>query len=208
MASYSFSLRSKDTAEKRTRRQQPRVPARGEEAFNQTRSYLAGLTEQADQELRGLLSRRAKVIKRLGELRRVVRRMAELYGHQTLKNPLPEPPARFSKAGPFRRLEKTGTERFHPGPALQRACRIALMEGDGPVSTADIYDRIVRRGSYHFGGTKTPLASIVAALNSLVRKDEVITMANEMGTHWQWNSQRNGLEDLAPQSSQGKQGDA
>jgi hypothetical protein len=41
-----------------------------------------------------------------------------------------------------------------------------------------------------------------------VRKDEVITMANEMGTHWQWNSQRNGLEDLAPQSSQGKQGDA
>ena len=82
------------------------------------------------------------------------------------------------------------------------------MEGDGPVSTADIYDRIVRRGSYHFGGTKTPLASMVAALNSLVRKDEVITMANEMGTHWQWNSQRNGLEDLAPQSSQGKQGDA
>jgi hypothetical protein len=68
-----------------------------------------------------------------------------------------------------------------PRPAraeLERACRIALLETEGPVSVEVIHERIVRRGSVMFFGYKRPFRAISRAMCALVRQGE----ANLLGT--------------------------
>lgn len=63
-------------------------------------------------------------------------------------------------------------EKRPPRIALERACRIALMEAEGPASVETIYDRIVRRGSLLFFGYKRPLRAIATAMSALVKRGE------------------------------------
>jgi len=55
---------------------------------------------------------------------------------------------------------------------LERACRIALLETDHPVSVEMVYDRIVRRGSLEFVAYKRPFRVIASALSTLVKRGE------------------------------------
>ena len=57
---------------------------------------------------------------------------------------------------------------------LERACRIALLESDGPVSVEAIYDRIVRRGSIAFQSYKRPFRAISIAMAQLTRQGNAI----------------------------------
>jgi len=61
-----------------------------------------------------------------------------------------------------------------PRTDLERACRIALLEVEGPVSVEAIYDRIVRRGSLMFSGYKRPFLAISSAMSTLVRRGEAM----------------------------------
>jgi hypothetical protein len=65
---------------------------------------------------------------------------------------------------------------------LERACRIALMEGEGPVSTEVIYDRIVRRGSITFLGYRRPFRAIASAMSALSKRGEVLTTVGTNGS--------------------------
>lgn len=56
---------------------------------------------------------------------------------------------------------------------LERACRIALMEGEEPAPVETIYDRIVRRGSISFLGYKRPFRAITSTMCNLAKKGEV-----------------------------------
>ena len=121
-------------------------------------------------------------MKRVGELRKAVRRLVDLYGGQNLGN---SSDRSFAEAN----------------SALQRACRIALMEIDGPASTIDLYDRILRRGSFQFGESDEPLVSIAIALNCLVRTNEAITTGRKAQRRWQRNSATNLPGDREPLQS-------
>jgi hypothetical protein len=59
-----------------------------------------------------------------------------------------------------------------PRVRLERACRIALMEGEGPVSAEAIYERVLRRGSLGFLGYKRPFSVIAAAMSALCKEGE------------------------------------
>ncbi|HLX82880.1 MAG TPA: hypothetical protein VKR59_03220 [Terriglobales bacterium] len=81
-------------------------------------------------------------------------------------------------------------EKRPPRTALERACRIALMESDGPASPETIYDRIVRRGSLPFFGYKRPLRAIASAMSTLVKRGEASLHANDKSSCWKAQSRR------------------
>jgi hypothetical protein len=192
MAISDFPFPSSNSAAESRWEEQRLLLTASEESRNHTRLHLIALTQQAAGELRGLLVQRSGVMKRLSELRRVVRCLVELYGLEKVT-----PPA--SDSGPL--PIAPDRTRLHPGPALQRACRIALMEIGAPASTGDIYDRIARRGSFQFGKTGCPLASIANALNSLVRKEEAVTIHDGACQCWQWRAHRNDQTESNDSSS-------
>jgi hypothetical protein len=68
-----------------------------------------------------------------------------------------------------------------PRAALERACRIALMEVmevEEAASVETIYDHIVRRGSLSFYGYKRPLRAISSAMSALVKRGEALLLTN------------------------------
>ena len=87
-----------------------------------------------------------------------------------------EIPAR-SKRRYLRSLIHTKVRR-PPRAALERACRIALMEVEEAVSVETIYDHIVRRGSLSFYGYKRPLRAISSAMCALVKRGEALLLTN------------------------------
>jgi hypothetical protein len=86
-----------------------------------------------------------------------------------------------------RRMARQGAS-LSPAPSnLKRACLIALMEADEPVSVETIYDRIARRGSFTFAGYKHPLRAIGLAMGAMVRQGQAL-LHNEGGLRrWRWD---------------------
>jgi hypothetical protein len=140
------------------------------------RVHIRALAQQAASELRGLIVERARLTKRVAELRGVVGRLVKLYSPENV-------PSANSNCEHLPFTQKP--VKFHAGPALQRACRIALMEIGSPAAAGDIYERIIRRGSFEFDQTGPPLASVVSALNCLVRKGDAMTAQNGARPCWQ-----------------------
>jgi len=68
---------------------------------------------------------------------------------------------------------------------LERACRIALMEKEGPASVELIYDRIVRRGSLMFLSYKRPFRAITLALGALVKLGQASLLKTGRQRRWQ-----------------------
>jgi len=77
---------------------------------------------------------------------------------------------------PFRRPQRV---------ELERACRIALMEKEGPASVELIYDRIVRRGSLMFLSYKRPFRAITLALGALVKLGQASLLKTGRQRRWQ-----------------------
>jgi hypothetical protein len=73
--------------------------------------------------------------------------------------------------------------------ALERACRIALMETNEPSSVEAIYDRIQRRGSFTFSGYKRPLRAIMLILTGLVRSGEAKLLLEDGQRRWHWQTE-------------------
>jgi len=71
---------------------------------------------------------------------------------------------------------------------LERACRIALLESDGPLSVESLYDRVERRGSITFSGYRRPFRAIVLAMNALVKRGEASLLGE--GRRWRLESER------------------
>ncbi|HZR55546.1 MAG TPA: hypothetical protein VFA74_01630 [Terriglobales bacterium] len=68
---------------------------------------------------------------------------------------------------------------------LKRACRIALMESEGPVSTSELYKRILRRDSCDLSGYANPVAILTATLTSLALQGEAQLIRYGNSSYWQ-----------------------
>jgi predicted nucleic acid-binding protein len=68
---------------------------------------------------------------------------------------------------------------------LRRACRIALMETSEAVSRQEVYERIVRRGSFSFADTQIAASSILKELNALTERGELRCFEGSSGLLWQ-----------------------
>ena len=68
---------------------------------------------------------------------------------------------------------------------LRRACRIALLETNEPASDAEIYARIVRRGSYSFTGPDSAARAIAEELHAMLVQGELRRVGNLATQAWQ-----------------------
>lgn len=77
-------------------------------------------------------------------------------------------------------------KRIHSrSPDLRRACRIALLETFDAVSREEVYERIVRRGSFCFADTRIAAPSILEELNALTEHGELRRVEGPSGVLWQ-----------------------
>jgi hypothetical protein len=141
------------------------------------RSSIFEVVKVAQTELRQLLARREEVTWRIRNLRQVV---------DGLKTFADQPAPARNTAGhlasrPCSLLQSNPNQ---PHLSLRRACRIALMEGEGTTSALEIYSRIARRGSLSFVNSEFAVSSIVGMLNSMTDDGEVGCLEDCQGRRW------------------------
>src|SRR5260370_27688485 len=133
-------------------------------AFAGSPGSVSAVVELVQAELDSLLARREEIRERIQDLHRVIYGLQEIGRLETddLRSESPKPaslrrtnhPTSSGIAvdehatGELRSCVRSNTEYAHP--ALRRACRIALLEGQAAASLKEIYYRIVRRGSFPF----------------------------------------------------------
>jgi hypothetical protein len=153
-----------------------------------TSDSAAALVDQMQTELRNLMSRREGLARRIRNLRQVIRGLDEIssapaFTHQRASLPSPAannsvtvsfPSGRTTISEPERHLQsgmprKTKRVNAH----LQRACRIALLEAETPLSLEEIFARIVRRGSFSFVNPERANPVLLQVLNAMAECGEV-----------------------------------
>jgi hypothetical protein len=150
------------------------------------------------EELDALLQKRIKISNEIARARKLVKQLRDVtpydvrHSAKLLDDSVsPEAPATPS----YRRRRQTrGNTSRHttfvfrcPRPRrleLERACRIAMLEGVSPASAEAIYDRIERRGSLTFAGYKRPFRAIVLAMGAMARRGEVILSYESGRPRW------------------------
>jgi hypothetical protein len=72
-------------------------------------------------------------------------------------------------------------------PGFTKACRMVLMESDGPLGARDVCERIQQRVPPVLLRHKDPLASVTTVLNRLVEYGEARTVLRDNGRRaWEW----------------------
>jgi hypothetical protein len=82
-------------------------------------------------------------------------------------------------------------------PDLRRACRIALMEVMGAVTDAEIYARIVRRGSFCFVRADSATRAIAEELDAMVEQGELRLVNDPSKRLWEQIRSEHDQEDTA-----------
>ena len=153
-----------------------------------TSDSAAALVDQMQMELRNLMSRREGLARRIRNLRQVIRGLDEIssapaFNYQCAGPPSPAAqnsvtvsfPCGGTMIGEPGRHLQSGTQRKTKGvnAHLQRACRIALLEAEKPVSLEEIFARIVRRGSFSFVNPERANPVLLRVLNAMAECGEV-----------------------------------
>jgi len=139
------------------------------------------LTKRAEIKLADLQARKAEILKKMQKLRYLANNLAGR--RQTAHQNEPAFPEQGSRSGvEVPRLLRTGNGK------LRRACRIALMECEDGQSSAQIYERIEKRGSACFHEYRDPLQSLVNELETMARDGEVL--CSHAGQEELWNLNR------------------
>jgi hypothetical protein len=144
-------------------------------------------------ELDGLLARRDEIRERIHNLHQVIYGLQEI---GRLRSESLQPASRRiinrpnnsgiavdeHATGELRSCVRSNTKYAHP--ALRRACRIALLEGQAAASVKEIYSRIVRRGSFPFDRLRLAHPLVAWALNIMTEEGEIRCFKNV--TPWRW----------------------
>jgi hypothetical protein len=159
---------------------------RGDMEAAATSDYAGALVEQMQAELRNLMLRRECLVRRIQNLRQVMRGLRAISSvpiiylsaepaspavHKSATAPFP---ANRAAAGvPCRHLQSGMQRNTEPvNLNLQRARRIALLEAESPVSLEEICARIVHRGSFSL---PSPEANpvVLQVLSAMTERGEV-----------------------------------
>jgi len=134
---------------------------------------LFAVLQIATHELRDLQARHREVNRRIRSVRSAVNALRRLNLDQA-----GEPEMSLNPHQPATSVQD-GDE------LLVRACRIALLETYDPLSVNEIYARIVRRGSFHFGDAPSAESSITRQLLRMASHGEVLRIVTAYQTKWQ-----------------------
>jgi hypothetical protein len=176
--------------------------------------------EVARNELELLLKQRATINKKVKQVKRTVEGLTVLFGIESANTALargdgpPREAIDATRKTPTTLEEKESSEALDQlasgstlyeeddsalelsprnnsaKPKLERACRIALLESEEAATAAEVYDRIIRRGSYQLNRCKHPLAQVITALDELRHRGEVQALIKGDCRHWLWNMEK------------------
>jgi hypothetical protein len=159
---------------------------------------VAAVVELIQTELDSLQARREQIRERIRNLHHVIYGLQEIGGLESddvLAESLKPGSRRGTNhqtgsdiaidehAAGERRSCVRGHTKYTP-PALKRACRIALLEGEPAASVKEIYSRIVRRGSFQFDSPRLAHPVVARALNIMCEEGEIRCFRND--TLWRW----------------------
>jgi len=153
---------------------------RGQMEAAATSDSAAALVGQMQTQLRDLASRREDLVRRIRNLHQVMRGLREISSAPIFTHPCEEPPSTAGRHLQSSMQRKTDTVNVH----LQRACRIALLEAERPVSLEEICARIVRRGSFSFVDPECANPVLLQVLNAMAQCGEVHLL--ESAPCWRW----------------------
>ena len=143
--------------------------------LNNGDGHVQEVVKAAHEELRQLMRQRADIMKRIGTLKQTIAGLANLFGDEILSEDLLDLIDR-----------KTGGRQ----PGFTKACRMALMEAERPLSVREVCERIQQRMPAILMRHKDPLASVTTVLNRLVDYGEAQSVVRENGRRaWQWVSE-------------------
>lgn len=189
-----------------------RLPAKYSESTCHP-SHSQEVIDAARREIDLLLRQRKAISQRLKTVQRTVKGLTTLFGeghakvtvHRSADQPDDFSGERLETIPLSNRLspvensdEKTAVPRKTEGSSelaiaekynlrLDRACRIALLESETPATAEEVYDRIIRRGSYHLNRYKYPLLQVLGTLNRLTETGHVENLAERDRRLWRWN---------------------
>jgi hypothetical protein len=161
-------------------------------------SSVSAVVELIQTELGSLQARRKEIKERIQNLHRVIYGLQEMGGLESDEGPAaslkpggrPGTNHQFGSAIAIKEHaagERRSCVRGHPKythPALKRACRIALLEGEPAASVKEIYSRIVRRGSFPFDTPRLAHPLVARALSVMTEEGEIRCFKND--TLWRW----------------------
>jgi hypothetical protein len=134
--------------------------------------HVQEVVRQAHQELRQLLQQRADVMRRIGTIKQTIAGLANLFGEDILSEEL---------------LELVDRKSSGRQPGFTKACRLALMDSNRPLSARDVCDRLLEKSPPLLARHKDPMASVTTVLNRLVAYGEARAVALDNGRRaWQW----------------------
>jgi hypothetical protein len=137
-----------------------------------TDPHVQEVVRAAHEELRQLMRQRADVMKRIGTVKQTIVGLANLFGDAVLSEEL---------------LELVDRKSSGRQPGFTKACRMVLMESDGPLGARDVCERIQQRVPPVLLRHKDPLASVTTVLNRLVEYGEARTVLRDNGRRaWEW----------------------
>jgi hypothetical protein len=160
-------------------------------------SAIAETVKQVNAQALDLLSRRSEINRRIRHLHQVMKGLRHLATRTTCNGSDETPPTGTAERN---RLDDNCTSRaraFRESrpqakcksknqiEELTRACRIALMEGEGTASTDEIRWRIIRRGSFSFADSRVAEMSILQTLQVMSDGGEVRQVHNNSESLWQ-----------------------
>ncbi len=159
---------------------------------------VSAVVELVQAELDSLQARRQEIGKRIQNLHQVINGLQQFARLDTndLCSESPKPASRRRTnppsgsgiavdqhaTGELRSCVRRNTKYAHP--ALRRACRIALLEGQAAVSVKEIYSRIVRRGSFPFDSLRLAHPLVAWVLSIMTEEGEIRCFKNV--TPWRW----------------------
>jgi hypothetical protein len=166
---------------------------------NPSESAIGETVKQVTAQARDLLSRRSEINRRIRHLHQVMKGLRDLATEATCNGSEETPPAgarsrkwldenRTSRARAFSDSRTHARSRSkNQIEELTRACRIALMEGEGTASTDEIRWRIIRRGSFSFADSELAHAqvAILRTLQAMSNCGEVRQVENNSESLWQ-----------------------
>jgi hypothetical protein len=146
----------------------------GEVRYDDISSSVPGLVNQLQTEIHSLSTRNKEIRRRIQNIRNVVRRMYALPALRTIAGDSDHHCEPRSQRTPRRANNR-----------LLRACRIALLEAPTPSSLEEIYDRIVRRGSFSFPNQLRDRPTLLRALRVMAEAREVRLLDKNLPVRWE-----------------------
>ena len=125
----------------------------------------------AQRELSGLMQQRTEIMRRIGTTKQTLIGLARLFGDAALQQELVD----------F--MEERTTPRQ---PGFTRACRLVLMEANGPVNSRLMCEKLWLRHRDLALRHKDLLASVTSVLNRLVRYGEAQAIEENGRRVWTW----------------------